>query len=100
VYCHALCREAIARLNEENEAFVSTYDQQVQQLAAVAGRLEETRAAEEDQRAKRGQLEALAAQQAQMLGQLEEGAAKVGAAGGARNLWCCQPEVAVASLLA
>ncbi|KAI3430279.1 hypothetical protein D9Q98_004875 [Chlorella vulgaris] len=70
-------REAIARLNEENEAFVSSYDQQVQQLAAVAGRLEDTRAAEEDQRAKRGQLEALATQQAQMLSQLEEGAAKI-----------------------
>lgn len=89
MHCLALCREAIARLNEENEAFVSSYDQQVQQLAAVAGRLEDTRAAEEDQRAKRGQLEALATQQAQMLSQLEEGAAKVGAAGRALNLWYC-----------
>lgn len=65
----------MTRLNEENEAFVSSYHQEVEQLQAVAARLAEAREAGEAARARRAQLQQLAAQQAQELAQVEEGAA-------------------------
>lgn len=65
-------------MNEENSAFLATYHEELQQLAAAEERLRRAVDFAEEQRGKRGQLAATAGQLCDELAEMEEGAEQVG----------------------